>query len=319
MTMPSSRHLVDPELLPGLDLIPKVHFSLDTLPAVRKQMAEFTARRDAPEVPGVATEQRLIRASEGHDVPVLVHRPDGLPVASPALIYAHGGGFLLGSAAAMKPANQQMARDAQCLIVLVDYRLPPETPYPRPLKDCYTALLWLHSNAGELGVDRDRIAVAGESAGGGLAAALALLARDRGEVPLVHQHLTYPMLDDRTCRDTANPFAGEFVWSPEDNQLGWSSLLGRPAGADDTPGYVAPARATDLSGLPSTYIPVGALDLFADEDLAYARRLMRAGVATELHPDPGAYHGFELAAGAAVTRAAHQSSINALKRALSPR
>jgi triacylglycerol lipase len=214
-------------------------------------------------------------------------------------------------------ANQQMAHEAECLVVSVDYRLPPEVPYPGPLEDCYCGLLWVHENADELGVDRGRIAVAGESAGGGLVAALALLARDRGEVPLVHQHLIYPMLDDRTCRQTANPFAGEFVWSPESNQFGWSSMLGGQTGGPDVPAYAAPARADDLSGLPSTFIAVGALDLFAEEDMEYARRLMRAGVPTELHVYPGAYHGFELAAQAQVTKAAHHNSMAALRRALS--
>lgn len=315
--MPSSRHLVDPELLPGLELIPSIEFSTEILPHIRQRMVEFAASRPVPDIVGVTTKKQLIRAPEGHQIPLLVHRPDGLPPSAPAVLYAHGGGFLIGAADMVKAPNQLMALEAECLVVSVDYRLPPEVPHPGPVEDCYTALKWLHDNAAGLGVDRNRIAVAGESAGAGLAAALALLARDRGEVPLEHQHLIYPMLDDRTCRETANPFAGEFVWSPESNQLGWSSLLGYPAGSTGVPGYAAPARAEDLSGLPSTFIAVGALDLFAEEDMEYAKRLMRAGVPTELHLYPGAYHGFELAADAQVTKMAHHISIAALRRALS--
>jgi triacylglycerol lipase len=217
----------------------------------------------------------------------------------------------------VRTSNLEMAIEAECLLVSVDYRLPPEVPHPGPVEDCYTALKWLHDSTSLLGVDRNRIAVAGESAGGGLAAALALIARDRGEVRLVHQHLIYPMLDDRTNAASANPYSGEFVWGAAENQLGWSCLLGYPAGSSDVPAYAAPSRAEDLVGLPSTFIAVGALDLFAEEDMEYARRLMRAGVPTELHLYPGAYHGFELAKEAQVTKRAHEVSIAALKRGLS--
>jgi acetyl esterase/lipase len=280
-------------------------------------MAEFAASRLVSDRVGVTTERRLIHPDAGHEVAVLVHRPGDIPVAAPAIIYAHGGGFLVGSAEMVRVANQRMAHDAGCLVVSVDYRLPPETPHPGPVEDCYAALEWLYQNAAGLGVDRNRIGVAGESAGGGLAAALALLARDRGKIPLVHQHLTYPMLDDRTCAANANPFAGEFVWTPHQNCMGWSALLGEAAGGAGVSAYAAPARMENLAGLPSTFIAVGALDLFAEENLEYARRLMRAGVATELHIYPGAYHGFELADDAAVTKAANHASINALRRALS--
>jgi len=210
-----------------------------------------------------------------------------------------------------------MAAEAQCIVVAVDYRLAPETPHPGPVEDCYVALKWLHDKADELGIDRQRIVLAGESAGGGLAAALALLARDRSEVSVAHQHLTYPMLDDRTSRANCNPHAGDFVWTPEANVFGWSSLLGEPAGSDGVSPYAAPARAADLVGLPSTFIAVGALDLFAEENLEFAKRLMRAGVPTELHLYPGAYHGFELASEATVTRNANQVSLAALRKALS--
>lgn len=312
----TTRHLVDPELLPGLDLIPTLTFSAETLPAIRQQFGSGSGSLPEPASEAVVREQLTIPGSEGHDIPLIIYRPKELAAQAPVVLYMHGGGYILGSAASMLGANESLAVEVNCLLAAVDYRLAPETCHPGPVEDCYAALKWLHDNALALGVDSTRIAVAGESAGAGLAAALALLARDRGEIPIIHQHLIYPMLDDRTNRTNANPLAGEFVWSPESNVFGWSSLLGCPAGGDGISPYAAAARAEDLTGLPSTFISVGALDLFAEEDMEFARRLMRAGVATELHVYPGAYHGFEIAGDAAVTRKAHHNSVSALKRAL---
>ncbi len=314
-----TRHLVDPELLPGLDLIPPIEFSTEALPAIRAQLARMALFQGLGTVEDVRIERRGITAPQGHELSLLIMRPMDLPETAPAVLYMHGGAFVVGSTAAMQASNSRMAVEAGCVVVSVDYRLAPETPHPGPIEDCYAALAWLQENAPSLGVDPARIAVAGESAGGGLAAALALLARDRGEIPLVHQHLIYPMLDDRTGPDTANPYAGEFLHSARSNRFAWSALLGQPAGSAGVSPYAAAARAETLAGLPSTYIAVGALDLFAEENLDYARRLMRAAVPTELHLYPGAYHGFELAAEAAVTHRAHANSINALKRALHAR
>jgi triacylglycerol lipase len=288
------------------------------LPAVRNQIAQMTATLSSPSPFPVDVEERTITAEDGREISVLIHRPSGLPRNAPALLYMHGGGFLVGSAIGMKATNQKLAAEAECLLVAVDYRLAPETPYPGALDDCYAALKWLHGEGETLGIDPARLAIAGESAGAGLAAALALLTRDRGKIPLIHQHLIYPMLDDRTNRANANPFSGQFVWSPESNSFGWSSLLGHPAGSEGVSPYAAPARAENLVGLPSTYIAVGALDLFVEEDMDYARRLLRAGVPTELHVYPGAYHGFELATDAAVTKKAHDNSLSALRKALHP-
>jgi acetyl esterase/lipase len=199
----------------------------------------------------------------------------------------------------------------------VDYRLAPETPHPGPVEDCYAALKWLYTHADELGVDPKRIAIGGASAGGGLAAALGLLTRDRGEVPLVFQLLIYPMLDDRTVTTTdPHPYTGEFIWTAEANRFGWRSLLGQEPGGPDVSPYAAAARAESLAGLPSTFISVGALDLFLEEDIEYARRLIRAGVPTELHVYPGAYHGFNLTADAQVSQVAARDQLAALKRAL---
>ena len=179
--------------------------------------------------------------------------------------------------------------------VSVDYRLAPETPYPGPLEDCYRGLRWTYEHAAELGVDPDRIGVAGVSAGGGLAAALALLARDRGEVPVAFQLLDSPMLDDRQTTPSSRQ-DGLPVWSRNSNTFGWKAYLGERYGRDDIPATAAPARATDLSGLPPTFVSVGAVDGFCDEDVDYALRLNRAGVPTELHVYPGACHGFNVIA-----------------------
>jgi triacylglycerol lipase len=217
-------------------------------------------------------------------------------------------------------SNGPLAIELNCAIVSVDYRLAPETVFPGSIEDCYAGLAWVFANAAEQGFDTARIGVMGESAGGGLAAALALLARDRGEYPLAFQQLIYPMLDDRNGSGAEpHPFVGEYVWTPEKNRFGWEALLGHaPGGADVSP-YAAPARATDLSGLPPTFLYAGALDLFLEENLDYARRLARAGVPIEFHLFPGAFHAFELQADAYVSRQARQLSQSALRRFLAPR
>jgi acetyl esterase/lipase len=177
-------------------------------------------------------------------------------------------------------------------MLAVDYRLAREHPHPTPVEDCYTGLCWLAEHADELSIDPARIGVMGDSAGGGLAAAVALLARDRRGPDLAAQILIYPMLDDRNT--TPDPEIAPFaVWSYADNITAWGALLGDAIGGPDVPAYAAPARATDLSDLPACYIEVGQLDIFRDEDLAYAQRLSRAGVSVEFHLRPDVPHEFE--------------------------
>ena len=215
----------------------------------------------------------------------------------PAILHIHGGGFIAGTVDEVVPKLQRIAREHDCVIVTIDYRLAPETPFPGSLEDNYAALKWLHDSAGSLGVDASRIVVMGESAGGGHAAMLAIAARDRGEVPIAFQLLIYPMLDDRTGSSRhVPPYIGAYIWVPASNRFGWSSLLGVPAGSPVVPAGAVPARIGNLSGLPPAFIGVGSIDLFVDEDVDYAKRLIDSGISTELCVVPGGYHGFDIIA-----------------------
>lgn len=238
--------------------------------------------------------------------------------ASPAYLHMHGGGFVGGQVDQYPAACQALAQACQCLVVSVDYRLAPETRFPGALEDNYAALRWLHTQANELGIDPNRSAVGGESAGGGHAAMLAIAARDRGEFPIAFQLLVYPMLDDRTGSTIVPPaHTGPFVWTAASNRFGWGSLLGQAPGLKSAPAGAVPARVADLSGLPPTFIAVGGLDLFAAEDIAYAQRLSAAAVPVELLVVPGAYHAFDgLVAGARVSRQFRTATVAALKRGL---
>lgn len=250
-------------------------------------------------------------------VPVQLYRPEKRVHPSGAVLWIHGGGFVIGSAAMAQPMGGRVAKELGVVVVSVEYRLAPEHPFPAPLEDCYTALKWLHDNAAELDIDPTRIAIAGESAGGGLAAALAQLAHDRGEVPVCFQLLVYPMLDDRTVLRQQHEGTGEFVWTPDKNRYGWSAYLGAPPTLDSAPEYAAAARRDDLSGLPPTWIGVGDLDLFYAENLEYARRLEEAGVEVELQVVPGMPHGIDgMVRGATAITAFNDSKIEALRRAL---
>jgi triacylglycerol lipase len=313
----SSRHLVDPELLAVIDRWPTVRFTRETLPALRENLAATYDSRKEDGLP-ISVERRLVATAAGSpDVSLILYRPQPVPENLPALFYIHGGGYVSGSAAMMAAQHRSLAADLKCLVVAVDYRLAPETSHPGPLEDCYSGLRWLWSSAHKLGIDATRIAICGNSAGGGLAAALTQLVRDRSEFSVAFQYLLNPMLDDRTgVTDEPNPYTGEFVWTREHNRFGWSALLGREPGGDDVSAYAAPARARDLSRLPPCFISVGSLDLFLDECLDYARRLLRAGVPTELHVYPGAFHGSSMVPDAAISIRAERHGREALRRAL---
>ena len=219
----------------------------------------------------------------------------GFEGALPCVYSMHGGGYVIGSYAMDDPRFDAWCPKLGFVGVSVEYRLAPETAYPGPLEDCYLGLKWTYEHAAELGIDPQRIGIMGISAGGGLAAALALLARERGEVPIAFQLLDSPMLDDRQVTPSSRQ-DGLAVWSRGSNTFGWKSYLGDLYGRDDVPSTAAPARATDLSGLPPALVTVGAVDGFRDEDIDYALRLNQAGVPTELHVYPGVCHGFNLMA-----------------------
>ena len=265
------------------------------LPAMR---AAWVAPPTLPP-PAAPVALRTIPGRRGDpDVPVqVINAATTAGKRRPAILHIHGGGMISGKAQNMTAFCQTLASEFDCLVVNVDYRLAPETPFPGPVEDIYAALLWLHRNAAALGVDTARIAVMGENAGGGLAALLAITARDRGEVPLCYQLLIYPMLDDRTGSSAAAPGTPPPIgWSREANVFGWSAFLGVPAGSAQVPPGAVPARVADLTGLPPCFIGVGAIDLFADEDLTYARRLIAAGVPTQVQVTPGAFHAFDAVA-----------------------
>jgi acetyl esterase/lipase len=246
----------------------------------------------------------------GSGVGVRLHRPVGVSQPTAALLWIHGGGYVLGSARQDDALCHRFTRELGITVASVDYRLAPEHPYPAPLEDCYSALTWL---AGLPAVDPARVAIGGASAGGGLAAALALLARDRGEITPVLQLLAYPMLDDRSGAEPKNP--NYRLWGPKSNRFGWAAYLGH---AD--PQVAVPARRDDLSGLAPAWIGVGTNDLFHEEDLAYAERLTAAGVPCHVEVVPGAFHGFDLMLPkAAVSQTFFASECASLRTALAPK
>jgi acetyl esterase/lipase len=280
--------LLAPEVATAAELIPFDEMTPEILATLRATLPVDMPLSDAVErtdhvVPGEP------------EVPVRVHRAKGSTGVLPCIYSMHGGGYVIGSNAMEDPLFDVLCPKLDVVGVSVEYRLAPETPYPGPLEDCYQGLRWTHEHAAELGIDPERIGVRGVSAGGGLAAALALLARDRGEVPVAFQLLDSPMLDDRQ-RTASSRQDGLPVWSRGSNTFGWRSYLGELYGRDDVPATAAPARADDLSGLPPAFVSVGAVDGFRDEDVDYALRLNQAGVPAELHVYPGACHGFNLLA-----------------------
>lgn len=311
-----SRHLVDPQIAPMIEQMPGLQLSPELLGPLR---ASFEAMRPPlPPLPDDLTSYEVQAPGRDGAPPVrlIVTAPKAAGQGRPGIVHIHGGGYVIGSPEMTLMNDREYAHAFGAVVVSVDYRLAPETPHPGPVEDCYAGLDWLCGEAGRLGVDRGKIAITGESAGGGLAAALVLLARERGEYPIAFQHLVFPMLDDRTVvHPDPSPYVGQFVWTREANRFGWTSLLNAEPGSEGVSPFAAPARAADLAGLPPTFMICGALDLFLEENLDYARRLIRAGVPTELHVYPGAPHAFMSVPDAEVTKTFNRDSMAAFARA----
>ena len=269
---------------------PPDFLDLSDIPKMRQKFIDAMAKIAKPPRPE-GLEITDHRPSE--DVMVRVYRPLGLEASAPALYWIHGGGLVMGSVETDDDYCAGLAHRLKILVASVEYRLSPDFAYPIPLEDCYTGLRWLHGSAAELGIDGSRIAIGGASGGGALCAGLGLLARDRAEVPVCYQFLVFPMIDDRNETSMSYQILDSRLWNRTANLIGWNSYLEGRAGAPDIPIYASASRATveQLAGLPPTYINVGDLDLFVDEDVEYARRLRLAGVPVELHVYPGAFHG----------------------------
>ncbi len=287
--------LLDPTIAAIADSVP--------IPDITAEVLQTMRGTPLGSPPGLSDEVERTDhvVSTDPEVVVRVHRRTGLEGALPCVYSIHGGGYILGSYAMDDARFDSWCRRFDVVGVSVEYRLAPETPYPGPLDDCDAGLRWVVDHASELGVDPDRIGIAGVSAGGGLAAALALRARDRGAPQLRFQLLDCPMLDDRQAT-VSSRLDRLLVWSRHSNEFGGGAYLGELSGGDDIPYVAAAARCEDLRGLPPTFVAVGGADGFRDEDVDYALRLSQAGVATELHVYPGAPHGVQMFPGNAIAR-----------------
>ncbi|WP_405008401.1 alpha/beta hydrolase [Kitasatospora purpeofusca] len=331
---------MDPELSLALDAVPMTPNGAFDLTDLATTRAAFRAQAESaadgsPADPSVTVEEHLARRADravragragrtdgpdspdGLDVPVPVRllRPTAASGPLPVLLWFHGGGQVLGFAAQDEPWLTRLAASLGCAVASVDYRLAPETPAPGAAEDGFTAYQWLSREADALGLDGARIGIAGQSGGGGIAAATAHLVRDRGGVAPLFQSLTYPMLDDRNRTASSHEITDIGIWDRSTNLLAWQAILGDRAGTEDVCPYAAPARAADLADLPPTFITVGDLDCFRDEDLDYATRLRAQGVPVELHLYPGAYHAFDLVApGSRLAAAFHRTWFDYLAR-----
>jgi len=303
---------IDPELRAREAYLP-ITFNPLTVRLRRRRPAD-----PAPHLTGVELRVLHLPPDGGLDgVTVRVCTPTTRAVPGPAVLYVHGGGYVVGTTESDDGKCARMARALGAVVVSVDYRLAPEHPFPAAHEDCLRALRWLHAASDSLGIDPSRVAVSGESAGGGLAAGLVQRAVDDG-LPVCFQHLGYPLLDDRTVPRAEEDGSWHAIWTPPSNRFGWASYLGRALGGDEDRPYAVPARRESLAGMPPTWIGVGEVDLFHDEDVAYAQALRAAGVECELHVVPGMYHaGQRFAAQAPAAQEFERSSLDALARGLS--
>jgi acetyl esterase/lipase len=298
MHSPTARLPFDPELEAILaavsDQIPNV--TLETIEELRKAPAPGIVTDDELAVAGLVRRDVTIQGYEGAELVASVITRADKSVVGPGIYHTHGGGMIVGNRMAGVSQIMPWIVEHDAVAVTVEYRIAPEFPDPYPVEDCYAGLLWTAEHSAELGIDQDRLIIAGTSAGGGLAAGNALMARDRNGPRLAGQVLICPMLDDRDQTASSAQFDDEGIWIRSSNVTGWTALLGDRRGTDDVSIYAAPARATDLAGLPPAYIDCGSAEVFRDEDIAYAAGLWCAGVQAELHVWPGGFHGFDLVA-----------------------
>ncbi|GAA3623070.1 alpha/beta hydrolase [Lentzea roselyniae] len=312
-------YAIDPELLPWLDMLPAVALTdYESLVAARDQRSRLNDLLPSyePVNPIDVRDTAVPGPSDAPDVPVRIYSPAGRTEAVPGLVYIHGGGFVLGDLDMFHAIVLRLVDELGIVIVSVDYRLAPEHPFPAPVEDCYAALKWVAAKADELGVDPRRIGVGGESAGGGLSAGTALLARDRGGPELCFQYLGIPELDDRLDTDSMRDYVDTPLWNRPNAIFSWASYLGTEPGGDDVSPYAAPARATDLVGLPPAFVTTCQYDPLRDEGIEYARRLAHAGVPTELRHYPATFHGSAFVESAAITRRMFADEVDALRRGL---
>ena len=314
---------LDPELAAAVTMLPNVDFS--DLPSAR---ATFDSLVDSLvgslladlSFDGVRVQELSVPGlGDDPDVGVRFFTPENAEGPLPVLLWIHGGGFAIGTAASSDPFCVEVVRELGCAVASVEYRLAPETPFPGPLDDCYAALTHLHAHADDWGIDASRIAVGGQSAGGGLAAGTVLRARDEGVVPVAFQLLDIPELDDRLTTASMTTFVDTPLWHRPNAILSWQYYLGTSYTGPEDPNvsiYAAPARATDLRGLPPTYLCTMELDPLRDEGIDYALGLLRAGISVELHSFPGTFHGSGLLATAEVSKRAMAEALDALRRGL---
>jgi|HubBroStandDraft_6_1064221.scaffolds.fasta_scaffold183251_2 acetyl esterase len=311
--------MMDPELAALVDLLPVIDLSDPVAAREAFEQILVAIRIDIPGIETLEIEDRQVPGWEGDpDVAVRVYRPRTAAAGAgvPGIVMIHGGGFVIGSVQAEHAGAALTAIDTGAVVVSVEYRLAPEHPYPAGIHDCYAALSFLHAEADALGVDPARVALLGASAGGGLAAATALLARDLGGPPVCFQMLHIPELDDRLETPSMRDFVDSPLWNRPLAVQSWKAYLGEMSGASDVPAYAAPARATDLAGLPPAYISTAENDPLRDEGMIYALRLLQAGVSVELHQFPGTFHGSALVTTAEVSKRAQREAALVLRRAL---
>jgi acetyl esterase/lipase len=308
----------DPELASMLRRVPDSPIDWNNIAARRatkQQIAEALSLM--PINPSILVEDHWIHDSRtGTDIGIRVYRPNKVLESRPGIYVIHGGGMVLGGLVSEELNCRHWVEDLGCVVVSVDYRLAPETQYPGPLEDCYKGLQWMTENARLVGIDSSRIGLYGTSAGGGLAAAVALMARDCGDPSVIFMLLNAPMLDNRLITPSTQQFADAPIWSRNDNLHGWQAYLGSLEESGALNSYAVPARAVRLDHLPSTFISVGSVEIFRDEDVDFATRLMEAGVSVELQVWPGVFHGAEQFADAAIVKRIRAKHTAVMKHAL---